>query len=106
MSTKGSDDGRPLKSKQSAYSDSQNDTEPAPQKKKIEAPPKQEEKKVIPIKKAKVNQMDRGNFVKSKQMTFGQDKKLAPSNIYDGDQRMWQKPGAMQGYDDSSHQTF
>jgi len=50
--------------------------------------------------------MDRGNFVKSKQMTFGQDKKLAPSNIYDGDQRMWQKPGAMQGYDDSSHQTF
>ena len=97
MSTKGSDDGGHLKSKQSAYSDSKDDDEPSPQK-KIEAPPrKQEEKKVVvPIKKAiKVNPMDRGNFVKSKQMTFGQDKKLAPSNIYDGDQRMWQKPGAM-----------
>ena len=66
MSTKGSDDGRPLKSKQSAYSDSQIDTEPAPQKKIEAAPPKKEEKKIIPIKKAKVNPMDRGNFLKSK----------------------------------------
>ena len=103
MSTKGSDDGRPLKSKQSAYTSSHEDV---PSPKKIEPPPKKEEKKVIQIKKtAKVNPMDRGNFVKSKQMTFGQDKKLAPSSIYE-DQRMWQKPGGIHGYDDSSHQTF
>ena len=105
MSTKGSEDGRRgIKSKQSDYSTSQHDEQVTP--KKIEPPQKKEEKKVIQIKKSKQNPMDKGNFVKSKQMTFGQDKKLAPSNIQDADHRMWMKPGGMQGYDDSSHQTF
>jgi hypothetical protein len=104
VSIKGSE--RNPKSKQSVYSgSSQRESDMAA--KKVEPPKPKEEKKIVPIK-LKVNKetTEKGNFLKSKQMTFGQDKKLAPSAIQDIDQRMWMKPGANTNYEDSSHQTF
>lgn len=60
---------------------------------------------MVPIKQPKKKESlgEKGNFIKTKQMTFGHDKKLAPSAIQDMDQRMWMKPGAITAYDDQSH---
>ena len=53
--------------------------------------------------KLKKDKFEKGNFLKSKQMTFGQDKKLAPSTIQDIDKRYWMKPGAMLNFDEAGH---
>lgn len=100
MSTKGSE--RNIKSKQS-YSGSSRQGDSVVEPQKVEPPKPKEEKKVVPIKKVKKAIVEKGNFIKTKQMTFGHDKKLAPSVIQDIDQRMWMKPGAITNYEESSH---